>query len=129
MLTRKEERRCDPTDADRKEERRCDPTDADPIPQRVASSSVAHDHVLGMTEQQIMQPLCLRPFFEGHVHPRTGALDQGYDRLLLGRNRRLHRDVSLKPGGGGHTFVFRSRAAAVAKIEAVTPRAPGRSKL
>jgi hypothetical protein len=52
---------------------------------RLAPTSHIADHnALGVIDQQIVQPLRVRPLLEGHVHARAGALDQRQDRLRLG---------------------------------------------
>jgi hypothetical protein len=72
------------------------------VRQRSSSPHVADDHTFDLVDQHVVQPLRLRSFLEGHVHPRPGP-HQCRDRLLFRRHGRFHDDPArLVTHAGNH---------------------------
>ena len=68
-----------------------------------ASADVAHDHTRSVGHQQVVQPLRLGSFLEGHLDPSAQPADQREQRSGLGRDSGVHHHPALLVTYAGHS--------------------------
>ncbi len=67
-----------------------------------APSHIADDHPLDVIDQQIVQPLRLRPFLEDHMHAWTGVLHERENDLGLSGHGRAQYHLPVLVAHTGH---------------------------